>query len=183
MSGQGVQTHHRRAAERVAGQAVGMMQQGLLTLVNDPDNISGQDMLSSCDVHERRVLLPEGVWIRERTACPLGESGWSCSGQRCELRVIRGRGPYTLHTQTVPLATFHLIRIFHIRCLTPDGRGGRFTFSGSLTSENLSGQTYPDPLIALTRRVLQPFYTVQRNFSLSFLIFPTDILRYFALDI
>ena len=109
MSGQGVRTHHQRAAEYG-------LQQGLLTLVNDPDNISGQDMLSSrCDVRECRVLLPERVRIRECATCPLGESGWSCSGQRCALRVIRERGPYTLHTQTVPLATFHLLRIFHIR--------------------------------------------------------------------
>ena len=34
-------------------------------------------------------------------------------------------------------------RIFHIRSLTPDGRGGRFNFPS---------QTCPDPLIALTRR-------------------------------
>ena len=33
-------------------------------------------------------------------------------------------------------------RIFHIRCLTPDGRGGCFNFPG---------QTCLDPLIALTR--------------------------------
>ena len=65
MFGQGVRTHHRMAAE-----------------VNDLDNISGQDMLSSrCDVHECRVLLPERVWIGERATCHLGESGWSCSGQ------------------------------------------------------------------------------------------------------
>ena len=49
-----------------------------------------------------------------------------------------------MHTQTVPLATFHLLRIFHIRRLTPDGRGGRFNFPG---------QTCPDPLVALTRGV------------------------------
>ena len=42
-----VRTHHRMAAE-----------------VNDPDNISGQDMLSSgCDVHECHVPLPDGVRI------------------------------------------------------------------------------------------------------------------------
>nr|CAN74648.1 hypothetical protein VITISV_028032 [Vitis vinifera] len=34
-------------------------------------------------------------------------------------------------------------RIFHIRCLTPDGRGGCFNFPG---------QTCPDPLIALTQK-------------------------------
>ena len=56
MSGQGVRTHHRMAAE-----------------VNDPDNTSGQDMLSSgCNVHECRVLLPDGVWIGKRATCPLG---------------------------------------------------------------------------------------------------------------
>ncbi|WJZ94860.1 hypothetical protein VitviT2T_013685 [Vitis vinifera] len=38
---------------------------------------------------------------------------------------------------------FHLLRIFHIRRLTPDGRGGRFNFPR---------QTCPDPLIALTRK-------------------------------
>ena len=65
MSGQGVRTHHQMAVE-----------------VNDPDNISGQDMLSfGCDVHECRVLLPERVWIGEHATCPLGESGWSCSEQ------------------------------------------------------------------------------------------------------
>ena len=56
-----------------------------------------------------------------------------------------------MHMQTVPLATFHLLRIshirnsvrstfhllriFYIRRLTPDGKGGRFNFPG---------QTYPD---------------------------------------
>nr|CAN66746.1 hypothetical protein VITISV_013700 [Vitis vinifera] len=47
----------------------------------------------------------------------------------------------------------HSIRIFRIRRLMPDGRRGRFNFPG---------QTYPDPLIALTRRVSQPFCTVPR---------------------
>ena len=47
--------------------------------------------------------------------------------------------------------TFHLLWIFHIWRLTPDGRRGRFNFPG---------QTYPNPLIALTRRVSQPFCTV-----------------------
>ena len=45
----------------------------------------------------------------------------------------------------------HSIRIFRIRRLTPGGRGGRFNFPG---------RTYPDLLIALTRRVSQPFCTV-----------------------
>ena len=38
--------------------------------------------------------------------------------------------------------TFHLLRMSHIRRLTPDGRGGRFNFPG---------QTCLDPLIALTQ--------------------------------
>nr|CAN75860.1 hypothetical protein VITISV_023472 [Vitis vinifera] len=41
------------------------------------------------------------------------------------------------------LPMFHLLRISHIRHLTPDGRGGHFNFPG---------QTCPDPLIALTWR-------------------------------
>ena len=63
--------------------------------------------------------------------------------------------------------------ILHPDISQPDGRGGRFNFSG---------QTYPDPLIALTRRVFLSVYNAT-VFSWSFLIFPTDILRYFALDI
>ena len=47
----------------------------------------------------------------------------------------------------------HSTRMYHIRRLTPNGRGGRFNFPG---------QTYPDPLIALTRRVSQIFCTVPR---------------------
>ena len=65
------------------------------------------------------------------------------------------------HIRNFVLPTFHLLRIshirnsirsdmsgssyqiFHIRRLTPDGRGGRFNFPG---------QTCPDLLITLTRR-------------------------------
>nr|CAN83147.1 hypothetical protein VITISV_019817 [Vitis vinifera] len=57
------------------------------------------------------------------------------------------------HIRNSGRVTFHILRIFHIRRLTPDGKGGRFNFLG---------QTYPDPLIALTRRILQPFCTVPR---------------------
>ncbi|RVW12141.1 Retrovirus-related Pol polyprotein from transposon RE1 [Vitis vinifera] len=45
----------------------------------------------------------------------------------------------------------HSIWIFRIQRLTPDGRRRRFNFPG---------QTYPDPLKALTQRVSQPFCTV-----------------------
>ena len=72
---------------------------------------------------------------------------------------------------------------------SPDVKGGRFNFPG---------QTYPDLLIALTRRVSQPFCTMPialtrrvlqpflhsvAVFSSSFPICATDILRYFSLDI
>ena len=75
--------------------------------------------------------------------------------------IIRERGPYTLHTQTIPLAQHNSVHpgrnsvrrhftsgiscadILHPDISQPDGRGGRFNFSG---------QTYPDPLIAFTRR-------------------------------
>ena len=47
------------------------------------------------------------------------------------------------HIRNSVRPTFHLLRIFHIWCLTLDGKEGRFNFPG---------QTCPDPLIALTRR-------------------------------
>ena len=72
------------------------------------------------------------------------------------------------------LRCWNSIRIFCIRRLTPDGRGGSFNFPG---------QTYSDLLIELTRRVLQPILHSATVFSWSFQIFATDILRYFALDI
>ncbi|WKA10717.1 hypothetical protein VitviT2T_028277 [Vitis vinifera] len=40
--------------------------------------------------------------------------------------------------------------ILHLNISQPDGRGGRFNFSG---------QTYPDPLIVLTRRVFLSVYS------------------------
>ena len=53
-------------------------------------------MLSSgCDDCECRVLLYEGVLIGERAACPLGE---------IRMELLR-----------IALATFHLLRMFHIR--------------------------------------------------------------------
>ena len=65
-------------------------------------------------------------------------------------------------------------RIFHIQRLTfIFRRGGCFNFPG---------QTCPDPPITLTRRVFLLVYSVA-VFSWSFLIFPTDFLRYFVLDI
>ena len=124
-------------------------------------------MLSSrCNDRECRVLLPEGVRIGERATYPLRESGWSCSVDilpRCLtsgillrrhstwMSHIRNSAPPPFHSDVSHPA--HSIRIFHIRCLTPDGRGGRFNFPG---------QTYPDPLIALIRRVSQPFCTMPR---------------------
>ncbi|RVX13140.1 Retrovirus-related Pol polyprotein from transposon 17.6 [Vitis vinifera] len=79
------------------------------------------------------------------------------------------KGPYTSHTQTVPLArhnSFHPGKNSVCRHFTsgippadisypdisqPNERGGRFNFPG---------QTYPDPLIALTQRVFLSVYSV-----------------------
>ena len=124
-------------------------------------------MLSSrCNDRECRVLLPEGVRIGERATYPLRESGWSCSVDilpRCltsgilllqhstRMSHIQNSAPLPFHSDVSHSA--HSIRIFHIRRLMPDGRGGLFNFPG---------QTYPDPLIALIRRVSQPFCTVPR---------------------
>ena len=47
------------------------------------------------------------------------------------------------HIRNSVRPTFHLLRISHIRHLSPDGRGGRFNFPG---------QTYPDPSVTLIRR-------------------------------
>ena len=67
-------------------------------------------------------------------------------------------------------------------------RGRQFRFPGQLGLSDACDS--PDPfsptikkqtLIILTTK--SPFCIVQRNFSWSFLIFPTDFLRYFALDI
>ena len=104
------------------------------------------------------MLLPEGVWIGERATCPLGESGWSCFGWRCALRVIRGKGPYTLHTQTVPLATRDIA--YSTRgylCPTdippsPDISQSAPDVGWERMAIQLPGQACPDPLIVLTRR-------------------------------
>ena len=103
-----------------------------------------------CDVHECRVLLPEGVriaWPRVLLGNPDGvdpdslahsvSSGRGvptpCTGRRSPLRNIaqstRGR---------IPCAD-----ILHPDISQPDRRGGRFNFSG---------QTYLDPVIAFTQR-------------------------------
>ncbi|RVW11856.1 Retrovirus-related Pol polyprotein from transposon RE1 [Vitis vinifera] len=135
-----------------------------------------------CDDRECHVLLPEGVRIGERTTYSLRESGWSCSdsdvrsvssGGGVPTPCTRRRPPCDVWHRTfhpddshpefcsadIPpecltsgiLLRRHSIWIFRIRRLTPDGRRRRFNFPG---------QTYPDPLKALTRRVSQPFCTV-----------------------
>nr|CAN69594.1 hypothetical protein VITISV_043243 [Vitis vinifera] len=120
-----------------------------------------------CDVHKFRVLLSWGIrmeLIRIAMHTPYHQGEGS-------LHLARGDGPPcdAQHSSFHPgknyvRPTIHLLRIshirkfssvrsymsgssdriFHIQHLTPDGRAGRFNFPG---------QTYPDPLIALTRRV------------------------------
>ena len=103
-----------------------------------------------------------------------------------------------MHTRKVPLTTFHLLwishirnsvrptfhflRIFHIRRLMLEGKGGRFNFPG---------QTYPDPLIALTQRASgadnsdyqEPFCTVPRCSPEASRYLPPTKLDFFSQDI
>ena len=85
------------------------------------------------------------------------------------------------HIRNSGRVTFHLLRMFHIRQTFPDGRRGHFNFHD---------QTYPDPPIALTRRISQQFCIVPRcspeaspYVQPTFRYFSLDILRYFSLDI
>ena len=98
-----------------------------------------------CDVHECRVLLPEGIWMEllrivMRAPCHQGEGSLHLAhadGPPCDTR----QSSFHPGRNSVR-PTFHFLRIFHIRRLTPDGRGGPFNFPS---------QTCPDPLIAFTR--------------------------------
>ena len=91
--------------------------------------------------------------------------------------VSSGRGSLHLaHADGPPYRIAHSTRggipcvdILHPDISQSDGRGWRFNFSG---------YTYPDLLIALTRRVFLSVYSAA-VLSWSFLIFSTDILRYF----
>ena len=132
-------------------------------------------LLSGCDVHECRVLLlgnPDGVALDSNARS-------MSSGGGVPTPCTRRRSP--LRHAGISLPKFCLVRhvrilwsdISHLDISQPDGRGGYLNFPC---------QTCPDPLIALTRRVFLSVYSVA-VFSWSFLIFSTDILRYFALDI
>ncbi|RVW29441.1 hypothetical protein CK203_101655 [Vitis vinifera] len=126
MSGQGVRTHHRKAAKRRLW----------------------------CYVRKCRVLLPKRVPDgkhhsfhsdgKHHSFHPDGNSHSFhldvSQPQFYPANVL----PYP-HVSQPPFYPddFPPSRIFHIWRLTPDGRGGRFKFPG---------QTYPDPLIALTWR-------------------------------
>ena len=108
------------------------------------------------------------IRIRERTAIPPGclTSGILLRRHSTQMYYIRNSVPPSFHPDVshpkfcsadIPPGCLtsgtHLLRIFCIRRMMPDGRGGRFNFPG---------QTHPDPLIVLIRRVSQPFCTVLR---------------------
>ena len=137
-------------------------------------------------------MLSSGVWC----SLVLCASTWgnpdrgarrvSSWGIRMELILIALRTPchpgegslHLAHTDGPPCSIAYSTRggipsadISHPDVSQPDGRGGRF---------NLPCQTCPDPLIALTRRVFLSVYSAA-VFSWTFLIFPTDILRYFGI--
>nr|CAN64984.1 hypothetical protein VITISV_037987 [Vitis vinifera] len=141
MSGQGIRTHHRRVTDHGLWQAFGMK------ICYRP----------GCDDHEFRVLLPEEVriawrrmsswgirmelrWIAMRAPCHQGEGSLHlihADGPPCDARISHSRNSVWSYMSESS------DQIFHIRHLTPDGRARRFNFPG---------QTYPDLLIALTRR-------------------------------
>ena len=81
----------------------------------------------------------------------------------------------------------HSTRMSHIRHTpSPDISHPVPDVGWEMRRFNFPSQTYPDPLIALTQRVSQPFCTVPRcSPEASRYLQPTfwDILRYFALDI
>ena len=99
-----------------------------------------------------------------------------CHHDEGSLHLVHADGPpcdvWISHSQNFVLLDMSgsSDRIFHIRRLTPDGRAGCFNFPG---------QTCLDPLIALTRRVSQPFCTIPRcSPEASWYVWPTfwDIL-------
>ena len=110
-----------------------------------------------------RICYRPGVMIASTVCFSLRESGQG-SAPRILLENPDGAAPLPFHpdvshlefcSAAIPTGCLtsdtHLLRIFRIRRLTPDGRGWRFNFPG---------QIYPDPLIALIRRVSQIFCTV-----------------------
>ena len=103
-------------------------------------------MLSSgCDVRECRVLLPKGVPNGKHHSFHPDRNSHSFHPDVSQSQFYPANVlPYPNVSQSPFYPDdFPPSRIFHIRRLTPDGRGGRFKFPS---------QTYSDPLIALTRR-------------------------------
>ena len=81
----------------------------------------------------------------EKKKCP--EAKVRCRPCESEWRVSGEGGT----SAGIEFRMSHLLRIFHIRRLTLDGRGGRINFPV---------QTCLNPLIALTRRVFLSVYSV-----------------------
>ena len=140
-------------------------------------------MLSSgCDVRECRVLLPKGVPNGKHHSFHPDKNSHSFPPDVSQSQFYLANVlPYPNVSQSPFYPDdFPPSRIFHIRRLTPDGKGGRFNFPGQtypnlpITLTRRVSQPFRTVLIALTWRVSQPFCTVQRNFSWSFLIFPTN---------
>ena len=158
MSEQGVRTHHRMAAEHGLWQAVRMTKQGLLTLSQWSEQ------------HIRIGYAIVWVWC-SRVSCGSPDKGarhMSSWGIRMELIRIALRASCHPGEGSLHLAHADRGRILHSSFHTgeefcpddippsqdishPDERGGHFNFSG---------QTYPDLLIALTRRVFLLVYSV-----------------------
>ena len=111
----------------------------------NPDGVAPDSMAA-------RVLLgnPDGVALdsNARSVSSGGGVPTLCTRRRSPFAVRRHSSFHSSRNSVRSM--FHLLRIIHIRRLTPDGRGGRFNFPE---------QTCPDPLIALTRRVFLSVYS------------------------
>ena len=101
-------------------------------------------LLEGVQIALRRVsfwgIRMELLRIAMRAPCHQGEGSLHlvhADGPPCDARISHSRNSVWSYMSESS------DRIFHIRCLTPDGRARRFNFPG---------QTYPNLLIALTQR-------------------------------
>ena len=124
--------------------------------------------------HSTRVVIPSGyrhfIWLPPlHPAAATFHPDVSHPEIGCRRHSIRlpPLSTQMYHIRKSAAATFHLdvshpeicchrhsTRMFTYGILTQDGSGERFNFPG---------HTFPDPLIALTRRVSQPFCTMPRG--------------------
>ena len=153
----------KRCPDRVSGHTIRWQWKSMIRTTY-PDRICYRP---GCDVHECRVLLPEGVriawrrvsswgiWmellrIAMRAPCHQGEGSLyhaHADSPPCDVPPT----PDISHPEFCPVDVPPSQDISHLDISQPDGRGGYLNFPC---------QTCPDPLIALTRRVFLSVYSV-----------------------